>query len=109
MARQQWGVREAQDFVWKREKNGSTSDINSLFLITQLGQEWLGVIAAMGEVRSEYDCLGRLCLCDRGAQQPSFTTIGSTVSLAGQNSKRQCVALTLPLKHPSENQTTRPP
>ncbi|TNN82273.1 hypothetical protein EYF80_007393 [Liparis tanakae] len=89
MARRQRGVREAQDFVWKREKNGSTSDINSLFLITQLGREWPGVIAGMGEVREEYYRLGRLCLCDGGARQPSFTAIGSTVSLAGQNFKRQ--------------------
>lgn len=65
--------------VGEREKNGSTLDINSLFLITQLGREWLGVIAGMGEVRSEYYCLSRLCRCDRRARRPSFTTVGSHV------------------------------
>lgn len=103
------GERRARDSVWKREKNGGTSDINSLFLITQLGQEWLGVIAGMGEERWEYYRLSGLCLCDRGDEHPSFTNAGSAFSLAAQNFDRQCEELTLALKHPNENQMKLPP
>lgn len=40
------GLREAERGR-RGEKNGGASDINSLFLIVQLGQEWRGEIGGM--------------------------------------------------------------
>lgn len=42
------GGEQGREREREREKNGGASDINSLFLIVQLGQEWRGEIGGMG-------------------------------------------------------------